>query len=57
MTTRITIIKSQRQADTYRNIDMQSLADIIRNQEYQGDINELRSLYPILKMERGRTAE
>ena len=52
MTTRITIIKSQRQADTYRNIDMQSLADLIRNQEYQGDINELRSLYPILKMER-----
>ncbi len=52
MTTKITIIKNVRQSETLRNVDIQTLADMIRTQEYQAEVNELRTLYPILKMER-----
>jgi hypothetical protein len=53
MTQQVTIIKQQRGGETLRNVDIPTLAAIIRTQEYQHEVNELRLMYPMLNTERG----
>ena len=48
METKITIIKSYRNKETLRVVDLQALADIICNGEYQEQVSEFRRVYPLM---------
>ena len=49
---KITILKSTRGKETLRLTDVMTLAESIRTLEYEAEVNDLRRLYPILKLER-----
>ena len=49
---KITILKSTRGKETLRLTDVTTLAESIRSLEYETEVNDLRRLYPILKLER-----
>ena len=48
MTTTITIIKKYRNKETLRLMELQEVADIIRNGKLQEEVSEFRRVYPLL---------
>ena len=47
MDAKVTIIKTYRNKETLRLADLQVVADIIRGGEYQEQVSEFRSVYPL----------
>jgi hypothetical protein len=52
MNTNITLIKTQRNQEVLRNIDIKELADVLRDQQFQQEVDELRAIYPVIPQER-----
>ena len=48
----ITIIKNSRGAETLRATELHVLAEAIRSEEYQKEVNNLRTYYPLMSKER-----
>ena len=48
MNAKVTIIKTYRNKETLRLADLQVVADLIRGGEYQEQVSEFRSVYPIV---------
>ena len=49
---KVTLLKNSRQTETLRLTDLPTLAASIRTREYEKEVNEVRALYPVLKLER-----
>ena len=48
MKARITLIKNYRNKDTLRLVELQELADFIRNGEFQEQVSEFRNVFPLM---------
>ncbi len=48
MKARITLIKKYRNKETLRLVELQELADFIRNGEFQEQVNEFRNVFPLM---------
>ena len=49
---KVTMVKSGRKSETLRLVEMGMLVDIILQQEYMNEVNEVRRLYPVLNLHR-----
>jgi hypothetical protein len=49
---KITIVKNYRDKETLRTVDVKELAGMIADGDYRKEIDELRSLYPLLELKR-----
>ena len=50
--TKVTLLKSYRNTETLRVVDLQTLVEDIKTQVYHPEVKELRDIYPLLKLER-----
>ena len=48
MTAKITIIKNYRNKETLRLVELQEVADTIRNGEMQEEVSEFRAKWPLM---------
>ena len=48
MGTKSTIIKNYRNKETLRLVELQEVADMIQKGEYQEQVSEFRSMYPLM---------
>ncbi len=49
---KVTLLKNNRQVETLRLVELPTLVASIKTKEYENEVNELRTLYPVLKLER-----